>query len=109
MTVAELNNSAVRKMSKEMTVAELKRMEMNVAELNTALLFSEQQCSKKAKLSYEEAGTVLETLLTDVFAFLELSGTVQANNHQQEHPDSKNIRTESEPAEVFCDMEPKLT
>ena len=36
MTVAELNSSAVRKMSKEMTEAELKRMEMTVAELNSS-------------------------------------------------------------------------
>ena len=58
----------------------------------------------------QEAGKVLETVLTDVLAFIELSGTVQANNHHhQEHTDSKNIRTESEPAEVFNNMETKLT
>ena len=39
-------------------------------------------------------------------AFLELSGTVQANNyHHQETSDSKNIRLEPEPAEVFTHLE----
>ena len=52
---------------------------------------------------------MLEMVLSEVMYFLELSGTVQANNyHHQETSDSKNIRLEPEPAEVFTHLETSL-
>ena len=52
---------------------------------------------------------MLESLISEVMAFIELSGTVQANNyHHQEISDSRNIRLEPEHAELFTHLETAL-
>ena len=47
---------------------------------------------------FKEAGTVLELVITDVIAFIEMCGTVTTNNyHQQEYEDKAVIELLSEP------------
>jgi hypothetical protein len=50
---------------------------------------------------FQEAGEVMENVLSEVMAFLELSGTVQDNNYNHLENYSNNIIIEPEPAKVF--------
>jgi hypothetical protein len=49
---------------------------------------------------------VLESVLTDVIAFLEMCGTVTANNyHHQENKDKAIVELSSEPKKMLEDQE----
>ena len=51
---------------------------------------------------FQEAEEVLEIVLSEVMAFLELCGTVQANNyHHQTIEDTNKIELASEPVELL--------
>ena len=72
---------------------ELQEGEMEITNENLEEWFAEEWTEG----GFQEAGEVLETVLTEVLAFLELSGTVQANNYHPTNKEHCSDQTEQEP------------
>ena len=71
---------------------ELQEGEIDFTDENLEEWFEEEWSEE----GFQEAGEVLESVLTDVIAFLEMSGIVTAKNyHQQENTDKAIIELSS--------------
>jgi hypothetical protein len=81
---------------------ELQEGETDFTDANLEEWFDEEWTEE----GFQEAGEVLETVLSEVMAFIEMSGTVQAKNyHHQQKADKAKIELSSESEEMLEQLE----